>query len=39
MGLLDKLTEKKFENDQLAAAKIAKTIAAEKAQDAQDKGK
>ena len=39
MGILDALAQRKFENDQKLAAQMAKKIAAEKAQDAKDKGK
>jgi hypothetical protein len=39
MGIMEKLTEKKFENDKKLAAEMAKKIAKEKAQDAKDKGK
>lgn len=37
MGIMDKLTDKKFENDKKIADKIAKAIARENKQDAKDK--
>ena len=39
MGMQEKLTQKKFENDKKLAAQMAKKIAAEKKQDAKDKRK
>lgn len=37
MGIMDRMTQKKFENDKRIAAQTAKKIAAEKKQDAKDK--
>jgi hypothetical protein len=36
MGILDKLTQAKFESDKALAEKIAEAIAAEKKQDEKD---